>query len=272
VQPGIFQENLARNRLAMKPQPELGASRAMLSPAAAEELTRFAVNDAQDNFLAKRAGYCANVNLLDAVPKVDGFFSLTPREFDVLLSFLYNVTNGNWSALENFMGVSQYTSPDTSLAWQPRTNFLPLVTAGQKPIFLDDTNALREFARNNFNGATMLFLPPAARFSVTVSNQTTARIINPRFADCTVDFETEAAAPSFAVIAQTWHHNWHAEIDGQPALLLRANVAFQAVQVPAGTHRVHLFYQDRAFEIGAAISLCMGVNCAVGYLALRRRG
>jgi len=46
---------------------------------------------------------------------------------------------------------------------------------------------------------------------------------------------------------------------------------FQAVQVPAGTHRVHLTYQDRAFEIGAAISLCMWVNCFVSWLALRRR-
>jgi hypothetical protein len=32
-----------------------------------------------------------------------------------------------------------------------------------------------------------------------------------------------------------------------------------------------LFYQDRAFEIGAAISLCMWVNCFVAWLALRRR-
>jgi len=271
VLPGIFEENLARHRLAMKPQPELGGSRAMLSPAAAAELTRFAVSDARNNFLAKRAGYCGDVNLLDGVPKVDGFFSLTPREFDVLLMFIYNVTNGNWSALDDFMGVSQSTSPTDSLTWQPRASFRPLVTAGEKPVFLDDSNALWELARNNLNGAATVFLPPAARSSVTVSNQTAASIASPRFADGTVAFETQAAAPSLAVIAQTWYHNWHAEIDGQPAPLLRANVAFQAVQVPAGTHQVHLFYRDRAFEIGAAISLCMWVNCAVGYLALRRR-
>jgi len=85
-----------------------------------------------------------------------------------------------------------------------------------------------------------------------------------------VDFQVQASAPALAVIAQTYYHNWHVEIDGQPAALLRANVAFQAVQVPAGTHRVHLFYRDRAFELGAGISICAWVGCLAGWFVLRR--
>jgi hypothetical protein len=60
-------------------------------------------------------------------------------------------------------------------------------------------------------------------------------------------------------------------VDRQPARLLRANVAFQAVQMPAGKHQVHLEYHDRAFEIGSAIALCMCVNCFVSYIAIKRR-
>jgi hypothetical protein len=269
--PSIYAPNLARARLAMNPQPELGGSRAMLSPAAALALTRLSVGDPKNNFLAKRIGYCANVNLLDAVPKVDGFFSLTPREFDGLLSLVYSATNGNWSALEDFMGVSQFTAPDNFFVWQPRPNFLPLVTAGQKPVFLDDTNTLWAFGRNDFNGRKMVFLPPPTRSLVTVSNQTEASVSQCKFGNDTVDFQTEAAAPTLAVISQTYDHHWQAEVDGQAVPLLRANVAFQAVSVPAGTHQVHLYYRDRAFEIGAALSICMWVNCFVAYLALRRR-
>jgi hypothetical protein len=271
VSPGVYELNLARAKLAMNPQPELGGSRAMLAPAAALELTRFAVSDPKNNFLAKRLGYCANVNLLDAVPKVDGFFSLTPREFDGLLSLIYSATNGNWSRLEDFLGVSQTTAPDNFLHWQPRTRFLPLVTAGQKPIFLDDTNARWAFGRNDFDGSKIVFLPPDEKNFVTASNQSAAKLVNFKFGNNTVDAEVEASEPSLVVVAQTYYHNWRAEVDGRPASLLRANVAFQAVQVPAGAHKVHLFYRDRAFEIGAAISLCMWVNCFVGYLALRRR-
>jgi hypothetical protein len=271
VPPGIYQLNLARARLAMNPQPELGGSRAMLSPAAALELTRFAVSDPKNNFLAKRIGYCANGNLLDGVPKVDGFFSLTPRDFDNLLTLIYSATNGNWSRLEDFMGVSQTSSPTNFLAWQPRRNFLPLVTAGQKPFFLDDTNTLWTFGRNDFDPASMVFLPPEARALVTVANPSTAKILDSKFSNGTVDFETRAGEPALAVIAQSYYHNWHAEIDGRSAPLLRANAAFQAIQVPAGTHRVHLFYRDRAFELGSAISVCTWISCLVGCLALRRR-
>jgi hypothetical protein len=271
VLPWVYQPNLARHRLAMNPQPELGGSRAMLAPAAALELTRFAVSDPKNNFLDKRLGYCANLNLLDATPKVDSFFSLRPREFDGVLSLIYSVTNGDFSRLEAFMGVSQYTSPTNMLAWESRTNFLPLVTAGQRPVILDDTNALWAFGRNLVDAAATVILPPEEKTLITVSNRTPASISAVKFTDDTVDFECQAAGPSLAVIAQTWYHDWRAEVDGHPAPLLRANIAFQAVPVPAGTHRVHVFYQDRAFQIGAAISVCMWVNCLVGYLALRRR-
>jgi len=270
--PGVFQPRLARDRLAMSPQPELGGSRAMLAPATALELMRHALGDAKTNFLAKRMAYCADVNLLDGVPKVDGFFSLTPREFDWLLSAIYTVTNGDWLPLENFMGVSQYTSPTHELGWQARANSLPLITAGQRPVFMGDTNAIWEMAGGNFNGATVVVLPPETQPEVTVSHQTEARVVDPKFGNQTIDFGTDATAPSLAVIAQAYYHDWSAEVDGQAAPLLRANIAFQAVQVPAGAHRVHLFSRDRAFEIGAASSLCAWMICLAAYVVCWRRG
>lgn len=268
--PSVYELNLARRRLAMDPQPELGASRAMLSPAAALEFTRFGASDPKQNLLAKRMGYCANINLLDAVPKVDGFFSLTPREFDGLLTQIYSVTNENWSGLKDFMGVSQYTSPTNILTWQPRTNFLPLITAGQRPVFLDDTNTLWAFGRNDYDLAKTVLLPVEAKPSIDVAEQTDAKILNPKFTNHVVEFQTQAEELSVAVIAQTYYHNWHAEIDGQPTMLYRANVAFQAVQVPAGLHQVRIFYKDRAFEIGAVISICAWAGCFIGLAVLRR--
>ena len=269
VPPGIYETNLARTRLAMRPQPELGGSRAMLSPHAALELTRFALSDPKNNFLSKRLGYCANANLLDAVPKVDGFFSLTPREFDGLLSLVYSVTNVDWSRLEDFMGVSQITAPGKLLEWQARTGFSPLVTAGQKPIFLDDTNALWAMTRNDFDGRKTVILPPEARSAVTITNQTSAKILATIFGNNSVDIEARAGGPFLVVVAQTFYHNWQAEVDGQPTPLLRANLAFQAVQIPAGKHQIHLAYRDPAFAIGAKISLAALVLCALMFF--RRR-
>jgi hypothetical protein len=174
--------------------------------------------------------------------------------------------------LEDFLGVAQITAPDAMFHWRARTNFLPLVTAGQKPVFLDDQNALAALTQTDFAGGKVVFLPPEMKSFVTVSNQTTAKILDSKFGDDTVEIEAQADKPSLVVVAQTYYHNWRAAVDGAPVTLLRANVAFQAVQIPDGRHKIHLFYRDRAFEIGAAISICAWVFCCGGLLLQFRFG
>jgi hypothetical protein len=262
VPPSVYELNLARADLKMNPQPELGDSRAMITTKAYMDFIHFALRDPKNNFLGKRLGFCGNANLLDAVPKVDGFFSLLPREGDDLNSLLYGTTN-EFPGLEDFMGVSQITAPDAFYHWQPRKTFLPLVTAGQKPVFLDDADALRALTQPDFDGSKVVLLRPEAKSFVTVTNQTTARVLKSHFGTQSVDIEAEASAPSLIVVAQAWYHNWRAEVDGKPAHLLRANHAFQAVEIPEGRHRVQLIYRDRAFEIGAVLSLLALVACLI---------
>jgi Bacterial membrane protein YfhO len=271
VSPNVYELGLARTDLKMTPQPELGESRAMVSPQAANEYISFAASDPKNNFLAKRSGYCANVNLLDAVPKVDGFFSLTPRENDKVLSYFYRTTNADFPSLEDFLGVSQITTPGEMFKWQARPNFLPLVTAGQKPVFLDDAEVLTALTRNDFDGGKIVFLPPETESAITVSNHTAIRILDSKFGARTVDAGVEAAGPALVVIAQTYHHNWRAYVDGLPAPLFRANVAFQAVPVPAGLHKIHLVYVDRAFQAGAVISIGAWLGCLIGLFAVPGR-
>ncbi len=271
VPPWIFEPGLTRTKLALQPQPALGGSRVMVSPSAANEFLNFAASDPKNNFLTKRLGYCADANVLDAVPKVDGFFSLTPRECDDVLSLFYTTTNASYSRLEDFLGVSQISAPDAFFHWQARTNFLPLVTAGQRPIFLDDATTLKALTQNDFDGRAVVLLPAAERNLVTVTNPAAVQVITSRFGSDTVDAEVSAAAPALVVVAQTYYHNWHATVDGQPVPLLRANHAFQAVQIPAGGHKIHLVYEDRAFEIGAAIAGFMWINCLVSCAAMWRR-
>ena len=266
----VYAVDLAREKLAMNLQPELGGSRAMLTPMAEWQFVYSAISSPQNNFLIGRLCYGANCNLLDAVPKVDGFLSLTPRESDDVLSLFYTRTNADFPGLEDFMGVSQITAPDQIYHWQSRSNFLPLVTAGQKPVFLKDADALRALTRHHFDGGKIVFLPPEDKSVVTVSNQTDARILNSTFANQTVDIEVDAAEPSLVVVAQTYYHDWRADVDGHETPLLRANHAFQAVQVPAGRHQIRLDYEDRAFETSAAVSIVAWLGCLICWFRLPR--
>jgi len=270
VPPWIYAPGLARAKLAMQPQPELGGSRAMVSPAAEVRFTQFIMSDLKIDFLAKRLCCFADCNLLDGVPKVNGFFSLYPAQSGELTSVLYGSTNASFPRLEDFMGVSQLTSPREVTEWQPRDSFLPLATAGQRPVFLDDTNALRALIAPDFDSRRVVFLPPDTKGSVSVTNETSARVVSQRFTSERVDLEVEAATPSLVVLAQTWYHPWQACVDGAPARLLRANYAFQAVEVPAGVHHLRLAYEDQALRAGGFISGLALLTCAAGWLASRR--
>lgn len=268
--PSIYEPDLARKSLAMQPQPALGQSRAMDSARTYHSLLHFAINPRQ-NYLVNRMAYAQNCNLLDHVPKVDGFLSLCPREADDLNTLLYSTNSVDVPHLEDFMGVSQITATNDILKWKSRSNFLPLVTAGQKPYFWDDYSTWRALSDPKFDGARIVLLPGETANLVGFTNQTSARVLGSTFKTQRVDIEAEAAEPSLVVIAQTYYHDWSARVDGRPAPLLRANYAFQAVKIPAGRHHIELIYRDRAFEIGAAVSLITFCGCLAGLFVVQKK-
>ncbi|HTR41691.1 MAG TPA: YfhO family protein [Pseudomonadales bacterium] len=268
VPPYVYEWRLASQKLAMNPPPALRASRAMVSPKAYMEFIQRALQDPAKNFLAKRLGFCGDCNLLDGVPKVDGFFSLTTRENNDLFLLMYQATN-EFPHLEDFLGVSQITAPDEIYNWQPRKTFLPLVTIGPKPVFLDDADALRMLTDTHFDASKVVILPPEARTLVAVTNQTTATFTKFYFTGRNMRIRVDVPAPALVVVAETFYHNWHATVDDKEAPIFRANYGFDAIQVPEGLHDIQLVYRDRAFDVGAMISAVAWLGCLVGCRILR---
>jgi hypothetical protein len=82
--------------------------------------------------------------------------------------------------------------------------------------------------------------------------------------------EVEANVPAWLVMVDAFDPGWRARVDGVPAPLLRANVAFRAVAVPAGRHRVELTYRPSGVGAGLAISGLAAL--ALAGLAWRARG
>jgi len=69
-----------------------------------------------------------------------------------------------------------------------------------------------------------------------------------------VVLRAELEHDGFVVMADAWDPGWHARVDGSPAPLLRANVAFRAVAVPAGRHRIEIVYRPAAVLVGLGVS------------------
>ena len=61
---------------------------------------------------------------------------------------------------------------------------------------------------------------------------------------------TEATKPTLLLVSQTWYPGWTALVNGQPSEILRANVAFQAIKVPAGSNTVELRYREPGLAAG----------------------
>ena len=69
-----------------------------------------------------------------------------------------------------------------------------------------------------------------------------------------IRLRTHSAGNGFLVVGDTWYPGWEAAIDGQPARLYIADVAFRGLRVPAGDHRVEMRFVPRILWWSAAVS------------------
>ena len=75
----------------------------------------------------------------------------------------------------------------------------------------------------------------------------------------------EAETPAYLVLADTFDPGWTATVDGRPAPISPAYVAFRAVYVDKGRHTIEFRYRPAGFLLGLVISMA-GVLIAVGLL------
>ena len=254
----------------MSPFPRHGESRAMLTWNTVVQLNETIVSNALDSVVGLRLGLCDNANLLQEIPKVDGFYALFLAKEQAFRSRFYRSDPAACQPLFDFLGVSQLSSEEQFLRWNARTNAMPLITAGQKPIFTDSATAMREMTNTSFSPRQFVYLPAEAAKRVRASNATIARILRQTVSAHRFRFEIDAPAPTLAVIAQVHYAPWRAYVNGRPAKIWPANYAFQAVEIPAGRSEVHLVYRDSAFAVGAVLSTITALGCACAWCGRRR--
>jgi len=264
----VFEPGLAR----LSPQPRHGDGRAMISAANNLKLYRFATTNAFNDYINNRRLLFANCNLLDAIPKLNGFYSLYLRDSDTVRAFLYDSTNAPPAPLCDFLGVSQMTDPDNFLEWKYRPGYLSLATVGQKPVFADGVTTFKAITSAEFDPRQTVYLPSEAKSNSTTGSRSEAKVLSAAFTAHRGEIQIEAREPSWFVIAQNYHHCWHAYADGTPLRLWQANYAFQAALVPEGKHLVKLVYRDWGFVAGTVLSLVTLIGCIVGAGIRLKRG
>ncbi len=237
------------------PLPRAGRGRAFITPTAEAALLHSRVADPETDYLGKRLAQWSNLNLLDGVAKVNGAATLHLREEDALERRLYHAEATPPAGLLDLLGAACATTPDNPTQWMPRPSALPLVTAGQQPEFVRQEMMLQRLGTPGFDPRRAVLLPPSARSSLRTIHAAPATVTKVNFQPQKVTFEVEAGAPALVVVAQSYHPNWQARVNGNAAVLEQADCALQALAVPAGRNRVTLTYTDRRFQLGAALSI-----------------
>ena len=67
--------------------------------------------------------------------------------------------------------------------------------------------------------------------------------------------ETHAQTTSMLIVSEMFYPGWRARVDGQPAQIQVADYLLRAVSLPAGDHRVEMYYTAPAARTGAIISV-----------------
>lgn len=255
----VYEGNVAK----LDPPPKLGEARAMISPEAMHAVDHLNLPKPEDDVRASRASLFCNLNLLERIPKVDGFYSLYPGRTAEVLNRVYESTNLPPAGLMDFLSVTRITAKGSWEKWESR-QALPLIQTPSR--FAVTSQCLTNLLNENFDPRELVYLerdPRRQQFNEAVE------VREAHFASHEITFSYSATGDALLVIPQTHAANWKAEIDGLPVEILVANHAFQAIAGPPGNHRVKLRYEADEFRLGGMIS---GVTAAlVAGLALFSR-
>src|SRR6266498_1391278 len=91
---------------------------------------------------------------------------------------------------------------------------------------------------------------------------------------CSSDLEVRVATtsltPALLVLSDTYYPGWRAFVDGGEQPLVRGDLLFRVVPVPAGQHQVIFRFEPTSIRLGLAISLA-ALLCAIGVLVAASR-
>lgn len=216
---------------------------------------------ARGGWQAVRASRLPNLGMLDGIVTLNNFDPLLPDHHRRYLN-LIEAMGPDAGALLRAAGVTQVLGTTRPHGWNGEA---PEFTApdpaprawlvGAVEWAASDDGAETLLRRPDWDPQASVILagsPPAAAPSggapsgtVTVLDERPDRVI----------LHVENDQPAYLVLATTWYPGWRAAVNGQSVTLYRANMAFQAIAVPAGGAEVTLRFRPNGIMPGAITSL-----------------
>jgi hypothetical protein len=198
-------------------------------------------------------------------------------------------TGGRSTDLYDFLGVRYVLgSKEVVLDWDkfslafdqdPAVNVyrnetaLPRAFVVQEAIVAaDHDDAWRLIHQPGFDPGTTVVLEGGRPLDLQGAAQATVRVL--RYEPDALEIEVNSPTEGYLVLSDPYYPGWRAEVDGEPAGLLRANYAFRAVGISAGPHVVTMAFRPTTWHVGLILTSLTGLSllAVIGVALAHRRG
>jgi membrane protein YfhO len=206
---------------------------------------------------------------LTRIPTANGVTPLAPASIIQLRLSLHDGSRWGWyypvakidSPVLDLMGV-RYLIAGAQFAPQLRASprFRHVASLPGNELF-ENTTALPRF-----------FLVDSLSSSALAVHRTAGEIRLVDYEPAALELSIRAPATSVLVMSETYYPGWKAWLDGKPAEIRPAYIAFRSVAIPSGNHQLRMEFHPGILVISIAISVATAVLLAVlGIRGARRK-
>ena len=103
----------------------------------------------------------------------------------------------------------------------------------------------------------------------TSKSNRTIELIKFKYGD--LKFKYESNEPELLVIADSWHPNWHATVNGSKVRILKANGVFKGILLPPGKGSIELYFDNSPYQFGILISVIAWVIFILCWVGAAKR-
>jgi hypothetical protein len=116
----------------------------------------------------------------------------------------------------------------------------------------DHEDAWAQIQQPGFDPSTMVVLEGGTPLNLAQDVQAGVEIV--RYEPNALEVRVDSEAEGYLFLSDPFYPGWRAEVNGEPATILRADYAFRAVAVPAGSHTVTMAFRPGSWYAGLGIT------------------
>jgi hypothetical protein len=147
---------------------------------------------------------------------------------------------------------------------------LPRAYLVRRAIVAKDREALEMLASPDFDPAVEIVVDRSPPVTLASDRPAAGTVTFVSYSANRVVLQAVVQHDSMLFLSDTYYPGWRALVDGAETSIYRANHAFRAVYLPAGSHTVEFVYDPQTFRLGLGITT-IGLVLAGVLLAWERR-